>query len=532
MSEGVDQRPVDGRAIWRRLLCDEPRSWAAVRMDAVVKATAALPPRAAPGKEVVQGLPNTFVVGSYATRITIRDQQWMGLEVAEAVARLFPDEDPLAKPRPIGIVGGGFAGTAAALLLAHRHKIPCVIIESTDLLSTVDNSKCSVHRDIWDWPIQAEEVNGNEFPSEVRKYIEWPSTTQDYIAAGQLRAKLRNGILEGLKTGGARLIRNQKVTAADIHAFQDGVAIRCGGEWHAFRALLLCVGFGSPKVLSGARGSPKRFWDHCETIRAPDSHLVIGGGDTALMTAIELVTSTQPIELLSEAIQVLDEPFKLFGEELFAADMRYERCRGLSGRWPTPPTDHDGAVRRALVRLHDNRKDKWDAWRNKYVHPAAPKVTLVASKPLHESRSSRANRALCSLLHLASRYLPQGTNEKGKVARSDLSDRDLRGEGYKREERLLRLPLYDIASRAIDDRHPPLPGLTIATGFSWVAEHALPDDTDALHLLRNASGTTTVGAYSHLHPCIGPDHPELLQQLSNRIDLEDLRSRQHDWRWY
>jgi len=98
----------------------------------------------------VNGLPSTYVLGSYAVRVTFHSQQRRAFNLIWA---LF-DQKIIAKGSKICIVGGGLAGMTAAAA-GKLKECEVTLYESEEQLMSMQrgNSTRFIHPTIYDWPI-------------------------------------------------------------------------------------------------------------------------------------------------------------------------------------------------------------------------------------------------------------------------------------------------------------------------------------------------------------------------------------------
>lgn len=296
------------------------------------------------------------------------------------------------------------------------------------------------------------------------------------------------------------------------------------------------------------------------------------------MEAVHRCTGKTPFELWVAAITCeLGEDFKRLGDKFRRQDQVSEIDRGLADthikeRHPTRQ-NADSPYKRAVMEffLELSRNGQWGKW-EKWVSEVLnfeQNVVLATPREVEHSRSARINRIMCVLLHAASRFRKDPRSgedpwkgrdispeifkkyiekeaDMNKLKPTDDPPKEISAEydKYKAAEEkfadveadILHSPLMDRGSMELrsskdDWTHKVPPGLTIAPYVEWIGKAKRGDKSDC-HLARVQGDQVTAGEYDEFAPCIGQEPPELLKTLSDRIDLDSLRIRQRDWKWY
>src|SRR5678816_295378 len=167
----------------------------------------------------------------------------------------------------IAIVGGGVAGISAAIE-AKRAGLRFVIFEATEVFSTVANFPKA--KPIYTYPTEMTPVGGLQFRADIKEAL-----------LDEMEAQRRDA---GIEVTTARIERLERTGELITLHHSDGrttparrviIAIGRSGNFRK----LECHGEDLPKVFNRLH-DPKEF--------AGKNVLVVGGGDTALETAIAL----------------------------------------------------------------------------------------------------------------------------------------------------------------------------------------------------------------------------------------------------
>jgi len=242
----------------------------------------------------------------------------------------------------------------------------------------------------------------------------------------------------------------------------------------------------------------------------------------------------------------LGEMFKRLGFKFLTADRDYELRRGLAGTLGECIIDEDyhKAVIGFLVDLHEEGLWRnWERWMDEALDQRR-RVVLASGDTIAHSRSARLNKLLCILLHAASRFRDKRRDEDlyqieiKEEDRFDLVARDFvfnphTAESYERfESDMLSQPVINNRGIELPETHSVPVGLIIAPHIKWIGQAGSNGNGPAWHLGRRKDNTLTVGHYQYFAPCIGQEPPPLLEALKERIDINSLRIRQKDWKWY
>lgn len=255
-----------------------------------------------------ENVSNLFIVGTYAKKVTVLQQQTRSLNLVHALIEeggLIENPDD---PKRIAVVGAGFTGlTAAAAILKKAPNSHLTIFERRDTLIPLQQGSDSrwLHPRIYDWPDEGSESNSAMLP-----VMNWTAGRASDVAVQFLGAWQRV-----VSSGGGQLnvklycnTRHLKIvvdkttkTASKIEwigevrdptngAIKDSEDVEGAGCLEKFDLIVLCIGFG---LESSATQS---YWRN-ETLAQPsltpgkNTFLVSGVGDGGIVDLLRIRVS-------------------------------------------------------------------------------------------------------------------------------------------------------------------------------------------------------------------------------------------------
>ena len=156
----------------------------------------------------VPKLPSVFVLGSFASKVTISSQQTRAFNLIWALTKagLLKEGDSVA------VVGGGFAGLSAAVAAMQRKAIVTLYEERAQLLHMQrGNLTRFLHPNILDWPHKRSQSRETRLP-----YLNWSADTASRVvekvltqwaalkSSPFLKAERRNSAVERISIVGDR----------------------------------------------------------------------------------------------------------------------------------------------------------------------------------------------------------------------------------------------------------------------------------------------------------------------------------------
>jgi len=225
----------------------------------------------------VNGLPLTYVLGSYAARVTFCSQQ---IRAFNLIWALF-EQKIISEGSKVCIVGGGLAGmTAAAAAKLKRCNV--TIYESGDQLMSLQrrNPTRYVHPNICDWPKNGSEINKTKLPC-----LNWSAAkTEEVVEQIDQEWEL---VKEGIDVQVRRNVRKIKENDG-----KPRVTINDPFITEQFDCVILATGFGIEQSFGDV---PLRaYWDNdnlhqtMKWAKLPKKILVTGCGDGGLIDVLRL----------------------------------------------------------------------------------------------------------------------------------------------------------------------------------------------------------------------------------------------------
>jgi hypothetical protein len=227
-------------------------------------------------KMAVPGYRNTFVLGSFAKRVTIRSQQVRALNLIYSLTKT----SELNSGDKVAVIGAGFAGlTAAAAAMREGYSVT-VLERSLSRLSLQRNCRHRyLHPHIYDWPAAGSLNLNADLP-----VLDWKADTAESVVR-QVDDQFDSA------QGSARAAYREVFKAESINILPAGTLL--WSESNAtrredFAAVILAVGFG---LETG--GPDASYWaDSSLDFSALDNPnmklLVSGSGDGALTDLMRL----------------------------------------------------------------------------------------------------------------------------------------------------------------------------------------------------------------------------------------------------
>ncbi len=258
----------------------------------------------------VGGLPATYVLGSYAVRVTFHTQQNRAFNLIWA---LF-DQKIIAKGSKICIIGGGLAGMTAAAA-AKLKECHVTLYESEDLLMSLQrgNSTRFIHPNIYDWPKTGSEINKTNLPC-----LNWSAGKADEVIE-QIEQEW-DLLKEGITVETARTVNK-------IFDFggKPRISINDPFTIEKFDCLILALGFGIEKSLGDV---PLRtYWENDNLHQKmkwgvlPKRILVTGCGDGGLVDYLRLkFTDFKHAKFTAEILE--NEPLKELRDNLLEIEAK------------------------------------------------------------------------------------------------------------------------------------------------------------------------------------------------------------------
>ena len=222
------------------------------------------------GLDFQSNVPGIYIAGELGGRGLIKNAVNEGKLAAENVALALDDERTLRSGEyGVAIVGSGPAGLSAALE-AHRRKLKYVVLEQGELVDTI-----------------------RKYPRKkllLAEPVQVPLFGDLWIADGSKEALLQ--VWESLiRQYGLHIRTRMRVESITQH--DHGFELKCGDEVVRARKIILAIGRrGTPRKL-GVPGEERAnvYYDIVEMEAfTGDRVLVVGGGDSALESAIGLAT--------------------------------------------------------------------------------------------------------------------------------------------------------------------------------------------------------------------------------------------------
>lgn len=224
-----------------------------------------------------------FSVGCFATRVTVYSQQHRALNLAWALLH----DNRLTAASRVAVIGGGFAGLAAAAAFARSHA-SILLFERQEAVLALQKG-CThryIHPNIYDWPMAHSFDNWTTLP-----FMNWSagratdiadSVERDWLALGREIA----------------FYPNTSVDCAEDYVAGKGVRLTVGSRGSSPQVLyadlvLFAVGFGIERVLPGTQNVS--YWrdDPLHQIPLLESRpkiLIIGCGDGGLIDLVRACT--------------------------------------------------------------------------------------------------------------------------------------------------------------------------------------------------------------------------------------------------
>jgi hypothetical protein len=228
-------------------------------------------------RSVANGLPATYILGSYATRVTFHAQQIRAFNLVWALL----DQNIIQKGSKICVIGGGLSGITAAAA-ASLKECNVTLYESKQQLMQMQrgNSTRYIHPNIYDWPLQ-----GSEFAKTKLPCLNWKAAkTEDVIE--QIEQEWE------LVKGGINFQPNRKVNHISDDGGKPRIGINSPFTSEKFDCVIIATGFGSER--SFANVQVRQYWD-VENLHQPvnwpvlpKSFLVSGCGDGGLIDVLRL----------------------------------------------------------------------------------------------------------------------------------------------------------------------------------------------------------------------------------------------------
>lgn len=124
----------------------------------------------------IPAYPGTFILGSFAGRVTIYSQQVRALNLVDALCKT----GQIAEGTPVAIVGGGIAGVMAAAAAAVRGAEVTLIEKESEFFSIQRHTTTRyLHPHIYDWPLE-DRKEGSRAVAEL-PLLEWTAAPADAV---------------------------------------------------------------------------------------------------------------------------------------------------------------------------------------------------------------------------------------------------------------------------------------------------------------------------------------------------------------
>ena len=261
---------------------------------------------------------HTYVLGSFASRVTIYSQQVRALNLVDSI--FHQEGEGLVPERTrILIVGAGVAGLTAAAAAARRGAEVVLLEKEPDVLTIQrHNTQRYLHPHIVDWPNAGWDNDDADLP-----VLSWTANTTKVVfdhmrgAWNSLLDELDPLITPRFDVNLTELLLSVESQRVQHHlvSWEDGLV---GGS-SQFDAVILAVGFGTErKGIDGATA----YWDDDLIDKAHDQSgkrwLVSGSGDGGLTDLMRLCIKQFNHKEVLRAFSTLDEfvePIKAMEEE-------------------------------------------------------------------------------------------------------------------------------------------------------------------------------------------------------------------------
>jgi hypothetical protein len=214
----------------------------------------------------VPDMPHVYVCGCFERWVSIYLQAVRGLNLSWALVES-------GRAKRVAVIGGGFAGLAAAAGLGHKGVEVTLFEQNRELLQTQRNNRVrSIHPHIHEWPRPGS--------LEVRAglpLLEWHAG----LSADMATEVLRQFAAE-VERSPIRVITGAKPITL------NGNAVTWNGGTEAFDAIILALGVGVEKSFGNL--PLKSYWsdDSIATIGPYKRHLVTGVGEGGVIDALYL----------------------------------------------------------------------------------------------------------------------------------------------------------------------------------------------------------------------------------------------------
>lgn len=221
-------------------------------------------------------LPPVYAVGLVASRITFADQQRRAINIIWALL----SEGRVSKGDQIAVIGGGIAGTTAAVYALQQGLCVTVFEKHGDSFPIQQGSGRWVHPNIYEWPKDGWRDGKTNLPC-----MNWQAGT-----AGTVVAHLRSEWEQALKKPELRWMQGTNVETLLPETGTRGFLKDSAGKEHGpFQCIVMAAGFGEEPTYSEIDG--KAYWrddDLHQRIRSGGTAIVSGCGDGGLIDATRI----------------------------------------------------------------------------------------------------------------------------------------------------------------------------------------------------------------------------------------------------